>query len=189
MYLPISMDAVQGPTWWQNMTRQYKQIQRWAYGGAENFSFSLWNFMKNPALPFWTKMRYAWIQWEGIFSWATAPLLIFLLGWLPFAVSSETHSTLAIVYNGPVALQRLMWLAMSGLIVTSILSTIMLPPRPRSVPWYRWVMMIGQWLFLPVTMMVFGSIPAIDAQTRMMLGRYMGFVVTEKFRRAESPPR
>lgn len=186
LYLPISMDTVQAPTWRTTFRNQYFQIQRWAYGGVENFPFSVWNFLHNPVIPFHTKLRYTWIQLEGIYSWATAPLLILLLGWLPFWVAQETNPSSSLVQNGPAMIQALMGLAMVGLLVSAIMSMRLLPRRPAHVPWYRWVMMIGQWFFLPVTMIAFGAIPAIDAQTRMMLGRYMGFIVTEKTRTPSS---
>jgi len=40
--------------------------------------------------------------------------------------------------------------------------------------------MIAQWLLLPFTTMGFSSFAAIDAQTRLMFGKYLEFYVTEK---------
>jgi hypothetical protein len=43
--------------------------------------------------------------------------------------------------------------------------------------------MVLQWALLPVTSMFFSAFAAINAQTRLMFGRYLEFYVTEKARR------
>jgi len=181
MFMPISMDTIQAPSLWRSLLNQYKQIRRWAYG-AENFPYMVWNFASNKHMPRWTKWRYIWNQFEGTYSWATAPLLIALVGWLPFQFNHLVLASSVMAQNAPIVLQRLMLSAMAGLAISAIMSTAMLPRPQRPVPWYQWGIMVGQWVLLPVTMIVFGSLPALESQSRLMLGKYLGFWVSEKTR-------
>jgi hypothetical protein len=80
-------------------------------------------------------------------------------------------------------MERLLQLSMVGILVSIVLSVRLLPPRPAATPAYAYLTMLLQWALLPFTLIAFGSLPAIDAQTRLMLGRYLGFNVTEKRRR------
>lgn len=56
------------------------------------------------------------------------------------------------------------------------------PPRPSDVKWTKNIVMIMEWIIVPFIILIPGSIPALDAQTRLMLGKYMEFNTTEKVR-------
>jgi len=182
MYIPISMDVVLGKNLWQTIKAQYIQQRRWAYG-IENFPYMIWNFFKNKKMPFLIKFRYMFNQLEGVYSWATAPILILILGRLPIWMANTRPEIAAVAQSAPQLLQILMTVAMIGILVSGILGTSLLPPRPKGAKRIRLLFMVVQWILLPVTLITFGSIPATDAVTRLMLGKYLGFHVTEKVRK------
>jgi len=85
-------------------------------------------------------------------------------------------------YNLPIVVRDLLILAMFGLVVSSIISLTLIPKRPKGKNRLLYVVMALQWVLVPFTMVVFSAIPGLDAQTRLMLGKYMGFWVTPKHR-------
>ncbi len=181
IYLPISMDTVVGRNFWETIVHQYKQIRRWAYG-VENFPFMVWNFKSTKRIKLSTKLRYIWNQLEGEYSWATAPIIIFILGHLPLAVASETDRATVLYHTAPFLLQLLMSVAMIGLFVSAVLSVVILPSKPGRSGWLKKLEVSLQWLLFPITTVIFGSVPAIEAQTRLLFGRYLGFWSTAKVR-------
>lgn len=182
MYIPVSMDTVMGNNIWESLKNQYKQQRRWAYG-IEHFPYMIWFFKKNKKIKWREKFHYVWNMGEGHFSWATAPILIFILGRLPLAVARYQDSPSVAAQTAPYVLEWLMAAAMIGLLLMAIFSTTLLPKIPEKKHKIKFVEMLLQWVLFPITMIVFGSIPAIDAQTRLMFGKYMGFNVTEKIRK------
>ncbi len=177
VFLPVSMDAVAGGNYWESLVGLYKQQRRWAWG-VEHFPYMVTQFKKHPKLPKLKKFTYLFNHLEGMFTWAAAPLLIFILGYIPFWTIEGSQN--AIVVNSPYTLSAIMQLATFGVFVTGALSFFMLPPRPQKVSRWNWLVMLGQWAFLPITFILFGAFPALDAQTRFMLGKYLGFNVTKK---------
>jgi hypothetical protein len=112
----------------------------------------------------------------------TNPIMLFILGWAPiFLGTAEFHQTV-LSYNLPIMVRDLLFFAMFGLVVSSFISLTMLPPRPADKSRLRYVVLALQWILVPLTMIIFSAIPGLDAQTRLMLGRYMGFWVTPKTR-------
>ncbi len=180
MYLPVSMDTVMTGDYWQALTALYKQLRRWAWG-VENFPYMVRAFRQDKQIPFGVKVTYIWKQLEGMYTWATAPILIFVLGRLPFWVAPDQFRSFAVFQNTPFTLQWLMRFAMVGVFVSAGMAFLLLPPRPAHVPKHQiLVVSILQWLLLPITFVVFGAFPAIDAQTRLMIGKPLGFNVSPK---------
>ncbi|MBI4079780.1 hypothetical protein HY414_00940, partial [Candidatus Kaiserbacteria bacterium] len=66
-------------------------------------------------------------------------------------------------------------------------SMYLVPKRPPEYTRGRSVALAAQWILVPITMVVFSSIPGLDAQLRLMFGRYLGFWVTPKSRKAGVP--
>ena len=179
---PVSMDANVAPSFWQTVKNVYKQYRRWTYG-AENLPYILFGFIKNKKIPFWTKFKISVVQIEGFWSLATNPIIIFLLGWLPIILGGDKFNELVLSYNLPILTRNIMVVAMLGLIMSAIIFMSFLPERPLNKGRFASFAMVLQWVLVPFTIVFFGAIPGLDAQTRLMLGKYMGFWVTPKHRK------
>jgi len=179
LFLPVSMDTVTGKTYMQSLVALYKQQRRWAWG-VEHFAYMLTQFPKHPKISRAIKFKYLFNQMEGMYTWATAPILIFILGYLPFWVVGNDQN--ALIANSPFTLQWIMRIATVGVFVTGAMSLVILPRRKTKGTPLNWLVMIAQWVLLPVTSILFSAFPAIDAQTRFIFGKYLGFNVTTKHR-------
>lgn len=179
---PVSMDANLAPTFWGTVIQVYKQLRRWTYG-VENLPYILFGFIKNPKIPFWTKFKTTFVQVEGFWSLATNPIMIFLLGWLPVILGGDRFNETVLSYNLPILTRNMMIVAMLGLIMSSIIFMTFLPMRPKDKGRFSSFAMVLQWILVPFTIIAFGAIPGLDAQTRLMFGKYMDFWVTPKHRK------
>ena len=181
LFFPVYMDANVASSFWQTLKNQYKQIQRWAYG-VENNPYFQFGFLKNKKIPVNKKWRLSFMMIESTHSLATNSIIIFLLGWLPTVIGRGRFSETLLSYNLPYITRLIMTLAMVGLIFTAIIAINLLPPRPPHYGRFKYIWMILQWFLFPINMILFGSIPALDAQTRLMFGKYLGFWNTPKSR-------
>lgn len=190
LFIPVSMNTVADDSWLKSIWALYRQQRRWAWG-VEHLPYMLWHFRQQQtnAIPLWQRLRYLWNQLEGMYSWATVPILLFVLGRLPLITISGQARATVMAQNAPFVLERLMWLAMAGIFVSAFLALRLLPPRPKHVGPHTALVMVLQWLLLPITFLIFGSIPAIDAQTRLLLGGKfrLGFWVSPKATRPLPP--
>jgi hypothetical protein len=182
LYYPIAMDANAAENFWRTLKNLYRQQRRWAYG-AGDIPYFLFGFIKNRKIKLSRKLLLGFELIEGHWSWATAPILIFLLGWLPIFLGGQEFSQTLLGYNLPRMVSFILTIAMIGLVTSAFLSIQLLPPRPPSYGKWKYVLLIAEWFLLPIMMIFFTALPALDAQTRLMLGKYMGFWPTPKYRK------
>ncbi len=178
---PVSMDANAAPTFWATIRNIYKQHRRWTYG-VENFVYIMYHFTKNTNIPLGKRITITLQQAEGYWSMVTNPIMLFILGWAPIFFGGRVFHETVLSYNLPIVVRNLLIIAMFGLVISSMISLTLLPKRPENKSRLRYVVLAFQWLLVPITMLVFSAIPGLDAQTRLMFGRYMGFWVTPKHR-------
>lgn len=183
LFYPVSMDANAAPGFWRTMKNLYRQQRRWGWG-AENVAYILDGFRREPNIPKKKKWYWSWNAIEGYHSWATNSLMIFALGWLPLFLGGEDFGAMLISYNLPRITRFIISLSMVGIASSAIIAVLLLPPKPGGLRLGHYALYILQWLLLPLTLIIFGALPAIDAQTRLMLGGRLrlGFWVTPKSR-------
>lgn len=178
IFIPVYMDAVLSENYWQTIKNQYLQKRRWYYG-VEHFPYVVINSCKNKTISFWDKLAKNYRLFEANYSLATASIFIAVVAWLPLLFGPGFGQTV-LAHNLLFIIRLLLGLTWIGLVTSMVISILLLPPRPAGFRRRKFFSMIGQWIFIPITAIFFSSIPAIDAQTRLMLGKYMTFRVTEK---------
>jgi len=182
LYYPISMDANAAENFLATMKNVYLQQRRWAYG-AGDIAFFLFGFLKNRKIPVLKKLSLGFFIFEGHWSWATNSILIFMLGWLPLFLGGQEFGQSLLAYNLPKFLSWILTVGMLGLVGSAFLSILLLPPRPPKYGKKKFLFFALEWFLLPVIMIFFTSFPALEAQTRWMLGKYLGFWPTPKIRK------
>ncbi len=180
----VSMDVTHDQSYLKTAKSLYKQQRRWAWG-AENIPYLLFNSSKrwnNPGFDRRRVFSHILIQIYGFHAWATNALIIAVVGWLPLLIGGERFTVTVLSGNLPAVTTNLMNVAMIGLILSAVISALLLPPKPPGYPGWKKIFMILEWIAVPATIVIFGAIPCLEAQIRLMAGKYMGFWVTPKTR-------
>ncbi len=178
IYIPLGMDAVLAEGYFRTMQNQYRQLRRWAWGVSDVSEFAL-RSIQDKQIPWREKFWEVFRVFEGHFSWATSAIYIGVVGWLPI-LFGRNFSSSVLGYNLPHLTRTMLNLAAMGLIITIVLSFLLYRPKPKHKPAVSYLFFLLQWVLVPIVSIFFSAFAAIDAQTRLMLGRYMEYQITEK---------
>ncbi len=179
-YLPINADAVLDITLPKTFQNQYLQLKRWAYG-VEHIPFIVRSYFNSPDLDFWDKTdKLIFVLWSYL-KWGTLALFISFGGLLiPFF--NPTFSESVVAHNLSVVSSWILTAAFIGLASTIFVHEKMVPPRPKKWSLLLIIWSYIQWALIPIILVTIATLPALDAQTSLMFGRYLEYRVTNKAR-------
>ena len=180
MNIPVYQDAVLSNKGYINtFIEQYLQKKRWAWG-CSDIPYVIINCIKDRKISWQEKILQIYRLVEGHISWSTTSIILFFAGWLPLLINPDFRQTV-MAFNFPYIYSRILTFATVGMVVTLSISTLMLPPRPKVKFNYS---ILLEWILTPFMLpffnIFFSSIPAVHAQTLLMMGKYMGYHVTDK---------
>ncbi len=183
MYITVSMDVAYGKGILNTIKVQYRQKRRWAWG-VENFPFLVMGFLANNRIPLREKMRKLTFLLESHITWATWAIILGFLSPLPIVRGGFIFSQTVTGYNFPRITAVLFNITSFAILIWMVLSISILPKLPSRRNFLKQITVYTQWLLSPVIILILGSFPALDAQTRLAFGRYLTFTFTEKKREA-----
>lgn len=182
LFVPVYQDALQSKTYFTSLVGQYKQLRRWAWGASEIPYVLVKMWRERRRLPFFkTASRFYYLCFLQI-TWATAPVIVILNQSIP-TILNPTFARSLFAYNLSGVFNVVFTLMALG-ILTSLWVSLVALPRPQGKgARLKFSLAILEWLLLPLVTLFYGAIPALDAQTRLMLNKPLGFSVTEKIRK------
>lgn len=177
LYVPIYQDAVLSTGYLKTMKAQFIQLRRWAWGASDvAYVLEKGFFTKNKVPKADLLMKFGRLL-EGHVSWAVAPLILAFSAFIPALFNPTDYASQQL----PHLASTIQTVALTGVFVTLFLSVKLLPPKPARYKRRRTVWMMAQWILLPVTTIAFNALAALNSQTRLIFGKYLGkFDLTEK---------
>ncbi len=185
IHLPVYADAAEGLNIWRSAASTYQQIRRWAWGVSDVPYLTL-RTLRAQHIPWYIRVsRLGWYVEEHLV-WPSHWFLLTLGGLLPPLLNKVwAHSALGAWQTE--AFSTLLGLCLPSLVL-AILADLWLKWRSTDVHDVRALVGgLAGFALLPITGLTLVALPALDAHTRLLLGRTLAYQVTEKVPAQLSP--
>ena len=179
IFLPVFADAAEGADLWQTIVSHYRQTRRWAWG-VSDIPYVLREIVRRPEIPLPVRLARAAFYAEDHIMWP--------VHWFLITLGAHAMGHLAPVFATTVLGQTLASLAswiltacVPCLCIAAWVDLRLRPARERPVQWWRSALSLSSWLLLPILGLIGSALPALDAHTRLLLGKNLAYQVTTKF--------
>jgi len=178
LFLPVYADAAESTSYWKTMVNQYEQVKRWAWGVSDD-PYIIRHWLTAKRISFWDKTFRVLGVLEDHFLWPVNWFAITLGALLPPLINPNFSRTI-LGKTLPQVSSFILTLSLISLVVILFIDARQRPPREQGISLLRRLFQPFEFILLPVVGFFFSALPGIDAHTRLMLGRYIEYRVTEK---------
>ncbi|KKU35865.1 MAG: hypothetical protein UX85_C0001G0043 [Candidatus Beckwithbacteria bacterium GW2011_GWB1_47_15] len=178
IFLPAFCDAAESTTFWKTMKNQYNQVKRWAWGVSDD-AYIIYKWLTVPNMPFWEKSIRAMYVIKDHVLWPVNWFAITLGANIPPLLNKDFNRTI-IGKTLPQVSSGILTLALVALAAIIFIDWQQKPKAPEGTPWWKRFFAPFEFVLLPIVGFFFTALPGLDAHTRLMLGRYIEYKVTEK---------
>lgn len=177
IYLMSSADAPESTTRWKTFVNDYKQKQRWAWG-VSDLPLFIQMYAHKPGGSFINKTIRLLRVIEDHVLWPVNWFFI-TLGVTIVTLINPAFGRTTLGYTLPRLSSWLLSITLVFLVIMLIVEYRQRPPDTRASKWHRWLSPL-EFVLMPIAGLLFSSLPGLDAHTRLMLGRYLEYKITEK---------
>ena len=177
IFLPVFADAALSTSFWKTMKNQYEQVKRWAWGVSDD-AYIIKKWLTVPGLPFWDKTIRVLKVIEDHFLWPVNWFAITLGATLPPLLNQNFARTI-MGKRLPQTASLILSISVIFLLL-GIYIDVKQRPKIENLPLWRKIIVPFEFILLPLVGFFFTALPGIDAHTRLMLGKYIEYKVTEK---------
>jgi hypothetical protein len=183
IFLPSSADAAESTTMWKTFINEYEQKKRWAWGVSD--------------LPLFIKMYFqqpdvSWINKSVRILRLMEDHLLWPVNWFIITVGVSVVTLVNPVFKRTALGYSLPGMSSGILTITLLFLAILLvidfrqrPPHPKEMSKWKLILSPLEFIWMPIAGFFFNALPGLDAHTRLMLGKYLEYRITEKVKMTE----
>lgn len=178
IFLPSSADAAQSTSTWKTLVNEYEQKKRWAWG-VSDLPLFIEMYLKQPRVSFINKTLRIFRVMTDHLLWPVNWFIITVGVFIVTLVNPDFKRT-TLGFMLPQMSSGILTITLLFLVVLLIIEFGHRPKRPKDVPKWRALITPFEFILMPISGFFFNALPGLDAHTRLMLGKYIEYRVTEK---------
>jgi hypothetical protein len=178
LYTIVNGDAVYSGNMLKTFVNRYEQEKRWAWG-VTDVSYFWNNAFTSPHINWKIKIKRFVNLAENHLLWPTSFFVLTVSGWIPPLINPVFKRTV-LGFILPQLSGFILTLATAMLILYIYLDIKLRQRLKINTPLLSLPMLLIPWYLLPVISFVLSALPALDAHTRLLIGKKITYKVTEK---------